>query len=182
MDERHGFLVLSVLIVLASSGVAQTIAQTEGDSAWIPIKSWKWDKEVYETSMVGAATPFTAIITFENKKEQTATITALTMATSWNPQPTWSGEVTIDPGAEKTIEFHGNIAAGQTGDQLISLEGTVSFDGTVYKITWFNASTISTKAQVVPGFPAESIALGLIAAVITLFIMRRKSLPKTRFQ
>ena len=182
MDKRHIVLVFSILVILAGSGVTQTLAQTEGDAAWLPIKSWKWDKQVYETSMVGAATPFTALITFENKKGQTATITALKMATSWNPQPTWTGEITIAPGAEGTIELEGNIAAGQTGDQLISLEGTVSFDGTAYKLTWFNVTTISTKAQAVPGFPVESIALGLIAAVIVLFIRRGKSLPKTRFQ
>ncbi len=182
MDERHGFLVLSVLIVLASSSVTHAIAQSEGDSKWLPIKSWNWDKQVYETAMVGGATPFTALITFENKKGQKATITSLTMASGWSPQPTWKGEVTIAAGAEGTVEFKGSIAAGQTGDQLISLEGIVSFDGTAYKLTWFNVTTLSTKAQVVPGFPAESIALGLVAAVIVLFARRRKMLPRMSFQ
>jgi hypothetical protein len=181
MNQKYGFLIFSILIILASSGVAEINAQADGDPSWLVIKSWEWDKETYQTNIVGGGTPFTAMITFENMKGETAEITRLTMATAWTPNPTWSGSVTIAPGATGTVEFTGQIAAGQTGDQIISLTGIVKFGGTEYKMTWMKGATLSASSQI-PGFPMESIALGLLAAIVVLFAKRGIRLPRARFQ
>ncbi len=182
MNRRYQFLVLGLLVVLAGSGIAEIGAQPEGNAEWLPIKSWEWDKEKYETQVIGGATPFTATITFENMKGETATITSLKMATVWTPQPTWTGSIPIPAGGTGTVEFKGSIAAGQTGDQTISLTGTVEFDGTEYKITWFKGSTLHIEAAMIPGFPVESMAFGLLAAIIVLLLRRGTALPKSRFQ
>lgn len=181
MNQKYSFLIFSVLIILASSGVAEINAQADGDPSWLVIKSWEWDKETYQTSLIGGGTPFTATITFENMKGETAEIISLTMATSWTPNPTWTGSVVIAPGATGTIEFPGTIAAGQTGEQIISLTGRVKFGGTEYKMTWMQGATLSSESQI-PGFPMESIALGLLAALIVLFAKRGIRLPRARFQ
>jgi hypothetical protein len=161
--------------------VAEISAQAEGDPSWLVIKSWEWDKETYQTSIIGGGTPFTATIIFENMKGETAEIIRLTMATSWTPNPTWSGSVIIAPGDTGTVEFAGNIAAGQTGDHQISLTGIVKFGGTEYAMTWMKGATLTAESQI-PGFPMESIAVGLLAAMVVLFAKRGIRLPRARFQ
>ncbi len=181
MNQKYSFLILGILVILASSGVAEINAQADGDPLWLVIKSWEWDQETYQTSMMGGGTPFTATITFENMKGETAEITSLTMATAWTPNPAWSGSVIIASGATGTVEFPGMISAGQTGEQIISLTGIVKFGGTEYKMTWFTGATMNTETQI-PGFPMESIALGLLAAIVVLFAKRGIRLPRARFQ
>jgi len=132
--------------------------------------------------VIGGDTPFIASITFDNMKDETATIKSLTMATLWTPQPTWTGSISIPAGGTGTVEFKGSIAAGQTGDQTISLTGIVEFDGTEYKITWFKGSTLHIEAAMIPGFPVESVAFGLLAAITVLLLRRGIVLPKSRFQ
>ena len=178
MNRRYYFLVLGLLMVLAGSGVAEIGAQPEGNAEWLPIKSWEWDKDMYEVPAIGGSTSFTAHITFKNMRGETATITSLTMATVWTPQPTWTGSISIPAGGTGTVEFKGSIAAGQTGDHTISLTGTVEFDGTEYKITWFKGSTLHAESTMIPGFPVESVAFGLLAAIIVLLLRRGIVLPK----
>jgi len=133
--------------------------------------------------MMGGSTPFTATITFENLKDKTATITSLTMSGGWTgTQPTWTSSLVINPGQTGTIKLTGSIPAGETGDRAVALIGIVGFDGSEYKITWFNAATLRVKSAMIPGFPAESIALGLLGAIIVLFAKRAIRLPKPSLQ
>lgn len=181
MDNRYNFLILGLLIILISSGVAEVSAQPEGDSAWLPITSWSWSSPQYEVSIIGGGTSFLAYITFENRKAETATITSLTMATPWTPQPTWNGRRAIAPGTQSSIEFNGQIPAGQVGNHVLSMTGIVEFDGTEYKMTWMEGATLIV-TQGIPGFPIESITLGLLAAMVVLLAKRGIRLPTARFQ
>lgn len=185
MNKGYLLLVVGLIVVLAGSSVADITAQAEGNAEWLPIKSWKWDKEKYETKGQGTPyVPFTATITFENAKAETATITSLTMNAGWTTEkPTWGETLTIEPGATGTIEISGNIPPNEDGDRSVSLVGIVKFDGTEYEITWLDASTLRIEQQTgIPGFPTESIALGLLGAIIVLFAKRGIPLPKSRFQ
>ena len=183
MNKGYLLLVVGLIVVLAGSSTAEINAQAEGNAEWLPVESWEWDQSQYETQAIGGSTPFTATITFKNMKGETATITKLTMSAGWTgTQPTWEGTVTIEPDATGTVEFSGEIPAGETGDRSVALIGIVQFDGAEYEITWFNATMIHVTSSMIPGFPAESIALGLLGAVIVLFAKRGIQLPKSRFQ
>ena len=180
MNKRYFILVIGVLMVLAGSGVAEISAQAEGSPDWLPVRNWEWDKDTYESPVFGSAS-FTATITFENMKAETATITNLELSSSWLPHPTWTGSVTISPGATGTVDFTGELPGGQAATEILSLTGIVKFDGTEYEIIWFQIKELKIKAGI-PGFPGESIAVGLVAAIAVLLMRRGIRLPKTRFQ
>lgn len=183
MNKGYLLLVLGLITFLAGSSAVEISAQAEGSADWLPIESWEWDQSLYQTQAIGGSTPFTATITFKNMKGETAIIKRLEIAAGWTgTQPTWEGALTIEPGETGTVEFNGEIPAGETGDRYVALVGIVSFGGVEYEIEWFNASMLSTKSSMIPGFPAESIALGLLGAVIVLFAKRGIRLPKSRFQ
>jgi len=181
INKRYFVLVLGLLMVLAGSGVVEISAQAEGSADWLPIRSWEWDKDEYESPIFGGGASFTATITFENTKAETATITNLELSSTWLPHPTWTGSVTISPGTTGTVDFTGNIPAGQAATEILSLTGIVTFDGTEYEIIWFQAKELKIKAGI-PGFPGESIAVGLVAAIAVLLMRRGIKLPKAGFQ
>ena len=172
-----GLLFLTILTL----SIIPVAAQTAGDTSWLTMDKLEWgttNKRFASTET--AITRVQPTLTFTNKKSETATITKVELY--FNPELSgkfsWEGSETVASGESTDIMIRVEIDKNQdTGSRDVMVRVMVTYGGKEYEIDYgkIDGITIYRPAGGIPGFPWESIALGLAIAFVVV-ISRRKTI------
>ncbi len=178
-NPRATSVVALCLLTILAFSVVPVAAQKAGDKAWLSMDRLNWGTTNKRFSSTETAiTRVQPTLRFTNHKADTATITKVEMY--FNPELSgkfsWEGSETVASGASTDIVIRAEIDKAQkTGDYDCKARVLVTYSGEEYEIDYgkIDAITIYRPAGGIPGFPWESIAMGLAIATIVVVSRRR---------